>query len=357
MDSACTSHLFKSQEGFISLDSTPVAIHIAGGKTLMAKGRGTCRRKVVLPNGKEEMFTFHDALWVPELVYDLISTRRLDDLGYTITFSRGMGNVVDKAGKMVMFSELSKGLYCLAVPTEKCNACLSGVDLLHRRFGHVSTQYLQQWLSSKDKKTLSFCDACATMKSTRRPFKHSNNLKHNVKKPLDLVVSDLCGPFRVASLAGSRYFGTIIDIYSRFIFVFFVRNKDDVSSRLEDWYKYVRTQTGKVPKIFQSDGGGEYISGETRAVFIKAGSRYVTTAADSSNQNAVAERANRTLMESARAMMAQAGAYKSLWEEAVRYAAFLRNLTPHHSNDMSSPADIFPLLWMKSKSLAASVRV
>ena len=357
MDSACTSHMFWSEEGCINLVRERIPVFVAGGKKMWAVGRGTFRRTVLLPNGEKQVFVFRDALLVPDLEYDLISTRRLDEAGYSSTFANGAGVVSDPKGKIVMHAKLHKGLYCISVPVESCATCLSGVDLLHRRYGHASPKYLKQWLKKKDSQKLSFCDACAVMRSRRRPFKHSNNPKSTVKKPLDLCVSDLCGPFRTASTTGAKYFGTIIDIYSRFTFVFFLRTKDEVATHIQRWYAYIKTQTGKIPKVFQSDGGGEYISDDTRATFVKNGTRYTTTAASSSNQNAVAERQNRTLLESARTMMEQAGAYKSLWEEAIRYATFLRNLTPHHSLGMRAPVVLFPLQWMKNANLQASIRV
>jgi hypothetical protein len=112
-----------------------------------------------------------------------------------------------------------------------------------------------------------------------------------------------------------------------------------------------------VPKIFHSDNGGEYISDATRAVFLAAGTKVTTTSPDSGNQNAVSERMNRTLLESGKAMMVQAGAPLNLWEEAVRFAAFLRNLMPHASLNMQTPASQFPLSWMKHDSVRLSVKV
>ena len=87
----------------------------------------------------------------------------------------------------------------------------------------------------------------------------------------------------------------------------------------------VKTQLGSVPKNFHADNGTEYTAGETRAIFELAGTVFTTTSPDNPNMNAAAERMNRTLLESALAMMFQAGAPKSLWEEAVRYAVYLRN--------------------------------
>ena len=359
LDSGCSSHMFKDHKGFKNFTTRRIRVVAAGGRTLWAVGTGDCRRTICLPDGRTRSVLFKDALYVPELEYDLISTGKLDKQGYTIITKSGSTEVTDKDGHIVIHSVLRNGLYCIAVPIEvHCNS-LSSIDLLHRRFGHASPKYLHQWLKKNQTRRPSFCDACAVMRSHKRPFKHSNSPKSTVKKPLDLVVSDLCGPFRVASKSGSQYFGTIVDVCSRFVFVFFVRTKDEVSTRIRDWYKYIKTQTGKVPKAFQSDGGGEYVSDDTRGVFVENGTRYVTTAAASSNQNAIAERSIRTVKESGKAMMEQAGArnYKSLWEEAIRFAAFVRNLTPHSALDMRSPASLFPLGWMKAAGLHASIRV
>jgi hypothetical protein len=95
--------------------------------------------------------------------------------------------------------------------------------------------------------------------------------------------------------------------------------------------------------VFQTDGAAEYSSKEVKDMWAKEGTKQVVTAAYSSNQNAIAERINRTLLESARSMMYQAGAYLSLWEEAHRYAALVKNLLPHSSLNFVSPISKFPL--------------
>ena len=120
---------------------------------------------------------------------------------------------------------------------------------------------------------------------------------------------------------------------------------------------FIQNQTGITPKEFQTDGGGEYVGSETRAVFYKNGVKFTTTAPSSSNQNAIAERVNRTLLESARALMVQASAPKYLWEEAVAFAALCRNLTPHSALKFSAPADVLKLSFFKVKDLRERLRV
>ena len=73
--------------------------------------------------------------------------------------------------------------------------------------------------------------------------------------------------------------------------------------------------------------GGEYVSQEFETYLKSKGIRHELTVPHSPQQNRVAERMNRTLMESARSMLAHAGLPDSYWAEAVATAAYLRNRT------------------------------
>ena len=357
MDSAATSHMFKSRSGFTNFKSCFTSITLAGEGLIWAHGRGDCYRQVLLPDGSTSLFTFKDVLWVPELQNDLISTSKLIEDGYSQVFNEGLCEVLDSDKNVVMYALLGDKLYHLQKPGEKCSSCLEGIDLLHRRFGHASPPYVHQWMKKGERKKLSFCDACASSKSHRQPFKHEIKDRPNVRRPLDMVVSDLCGPFRVASSAGSRYFMTIVDVFSRFLFVAFLKTRDEVAEKLKAWLIFVKKQLGYPPKCFQSDGAAEYSSKEVKDMWAKEGTKQIVTAAYSSNQNAIAERINRTLLESGRSMMFQAGAYLSLWEEAYKYAALVKNLLPHSSIDFSSPISKFPLVWLQDANIHKRIRV
>ena len=357
VDSACTSHMFNSLDGCVHFEKCDVSITVAGGREIRAVGRGKYVRTFVNQDGSSCAFTFNNVLYVPCLTYDLVSTRQLDLEGYCTVFSNGEC-VISKHEGHHLYGKLDNGLYRLRAPFhEACASALSGIDLLHRRMGHASKEYLKKFLKKGERTTLSFCDACALTRAKRRPFRTTVTDKPHATRPLSLVVSDLCGPFRIASLQGFRYFMTLIDVYSIFIFVCFLRTKDAASTKIEQWFVMIKAQIGTVPTVFQSDGGGEYTGNDTRAVFHKNGTKFITTAAGSSNQNAIAERANRTLLESARAMMNVAGAPRYLWEEAVAYATVVRNLTPHSGIGFSSPGDVFPLSWFSVKRVLPYVKV
>ena len=78
----------------------------------------------------------------------------------------------------------------------------------------------------------------------------------------------------------------------------------------------------------RTDNGCEYLSGEFKEYLKSRGIRHELTVPYSPQQNGVAERMNRTLMESAQAMIAHAGLPNSYWGEAVATAAYVRNRMP-----------------------------
>lgn len=357
LDSGCTSHLFSSLEGFSSLQPCTIPITAAGGHVIHAEGRGDCQRAVKLPCGRTHVVNFKNSLYVPCLEYDLISTRRFDQEGCKTVFENNSGYVYDENGELLVYAALHQNLYCLLPLDEYVNAALPKIDLMHRRFGHLSPRYLTNWLDKTDSRKLSYCDACAAAKATRRPYRHQTKTRPQVRKPLDHVVCDVCGPFRTTSISGASYFAVLVDVFSRFIFVFFLRSKDEMATHISNWFTFIKTQTGKVPKLFQSDGGGEFTSGDTRAVFTLNGTKYVTTSPDSSNQNGIAERTIRSITEMARTLMDQADAPKYLWEEAVRYATLLKNITPHKATKMRTPMSRFPLAWYRSLPFKTGVRI
>ena len=100
----------------------------------------------------------------------------------------------------------------------------------HSILGHLSQKGLdllvkEGYLESKDIDTLEFCEDCVLGKAQKQSFKKG---KHTSKGTLDYVHSDLWGaPTVVPSLAEKQYFITFIDDYSRKVWIYFQRTKDD----------------------------------------------------------------------------------------------------------------------------------
>ena len=124
------------------------------------------------------------------------------------------------------------------------------------------------------------------------------------------------------SHGGSRYFITFTDDYSRYSMTYFLKKK---SEALEKFKETAENETGVKNKALRSDRGGGYLSQEFKDYFKQCGIRSESTAAYSPQQNGVAERLNRTLVEATRSMMHQSGLSHSFWAEAVSTATYVRN--------------------------------
>lgn len=117
---------------------------------------------------------------------------------------------------------------------------------------------------------------------------------------------------------------TFID-YSRWCEVYFIRNKSEVAQKFKEFIKFAEKQTGRKIKAVQSDNGKEYCNSTLDALFKEHGIRRRLTVPHTPEQNGVAERRNRTLVEAARCMIIQSGLPASFWAEAISTANYIRN--------------------------------
>src|ERR1700722_18946751 len=155
-----------------------------------------------------------------------------------------------------------------------------------------------------------------------------NAATHRALKPCDLIHSDVCGPMSVTSNGGARYFVTFIDDYSRFIVVNLMKSKAEVIQHFMTYRAWSENVTGNRIKILRSDNGGEFISKEFDSLLTKHGIARQTSPPYTPEHNGVAERANRTIVESARSMLHGAKLTLSYWGEAVMTAVYVRNRCP-----------------------------
>jgi transposase InsO family protein len=101
------------------------------------------------------------------------------------------------------------------------------------------------------------CRGCTLGKHAKVSFPSN---EHRSKVILDLVHSDVCGPMSVASITRSMYYVSFIDDFSRKTWIYFLKTKDEVFRRFQEFKALVKNQTGKKIKLLRSDSGGEYTS-------------------------------------------------------------------------------------------------
>ena len=140
--------------------------------------------------------------------------------------------------------------------------------------------------------------------------------------------SDLCGKMNEKSLSGAEYFLSFIDDKTRYVWVYFLKSKDQVFEKFLEWKTMVEKSTGRKLKAIRTDNGGEFTSKEFEAHLTTEGVRHEVTISKNPEQNGVAERMNRTLVETARSILVNANLPHRFWAEALSTATFLRNRSP-----------------------------
>ncbi|CAN6563085.1 unnamed protein product [Malus baccata var. baccata] len=214
---------------------------------------------------------------------------------------------------------------------------LQEVWLLHRRLGHASFGYLRHMLPSLfsgiNESDL-HCEVCILAKSHRASFPPSMNKR---ALPFELVHSDVWGPSPVVTSSGIKWFVTFVDDCTRMTWLYVLKNKSDVGMIFS---QMLRTQYFSVIKVLRSDNDGEYINRELSEFLCDQGILHETTCPYTPQQNGVAERKNRHILETARALLLGASVPKIFWPEAVTYAVYVINRMPSRVVNFRTPLQV-----------------
>ncbi|KAI0494867.1 hypothetical protein KFK09_025013 [Dendrobium nobile] len=250
-----------------------------------------------------------------------------------------------KTNQILLQGRCQRGLYPISTESAISSnphafaATTSSHQLWHRRLGHPSYQVLlklpppaNSGLQSASK-TFN-CTACELSKSHKLPFTTSSTRSLAV---LDLVHSDVWGPSPILSLFGYKYYVLFIDDFSRFTWLYPLKLKSDVPSVFSHFKAQVERQFNKQIKCFRTDGGGEYLSTAFQNFLAHCGIIHQVTCPYTPEQNGVAERKHRHIVEVTRTLLHDASLPQKFWVHAVQTAVFLINRLPSLSKKTSSP--------------------
>lgn len=225
--------------------------------------------------------------------------------------------------------------------------------LHHRRLGHLSFASLSHMYPSRFKscsRESLVCDACELAKHTRATYP-SRGLRST--QPFEVLHSDVWGPCEVHSISGHRWFVTFIDCYSRYTWLYLIKHKSHVFPVFRDLCALIQNQFGATIKTLRSDNGTEYVNHEFEQFLATNGIMHQTTCVHTPEQNGVAERKNRHLVEVARSLMFTMNVPKFLWVEAIKTATYLINRMPLRVLGHKTPAECL----LKSNDFVVSPKV
>jgi hypothetical protein len=175
-------------------------------------------------------------------------------------------------------------------------------------------------------------------KYARRPFPLS---EHRSKGVLDLIHSDVCGPMCVESVSGFKYFVLFIDYYSRKTWIYFLKAKDEVFDKFQEFKALVENQTGRKIHVLRFDDGCEYTSKEFVDYCAPTGIKKKLTVPYNPQQNGVVERKKRIVVGVAWAMIHDRGLPLFSWAGASHIVVYLQNMSPHTVLGKLTPEEVF----------------
>lgn len=347
VDSGATAHMCCDRSFFQALKpSSGVTITLADGNETAVQGIGSGRLFCYDDSGNQQEVILSDVFYVPDLESNLVSVGCLVNKGAEVTFGKSRGCVIQCGGVVAAVAQKVGGLYQLNTGAERSmNVVHHTKDCIHswhRKLGHRDPEAIQRVVREGLAKGVSIkkcdiyqtCECCAEGKIARKPFPRKTERQST--KVLDLIHTDICGPMNTVTPGGSRYFLTMIDDHSRYTVVYFLKRKSDAADVIKEYVTMVRNRFGRNPVAVRSDQGGEYKAKRLGQFYRANGIVPQYTAGYSPQQNGVAERKNRTLVEMARCMLLDAKLGHRYWAEAINAAVYLQNILPSRSVEKTS---------------------
>lgn len=358
IDSGASMHMTMREDWLENKTAPEVQeIVVANNSVIPVAAAGTVNIDVFV-NNIVSSIEIRNVQHVPNLSTNLLSVSQIVKNGHTVRFDNTTCKIFN-GKQLVATADLVDNMYKLNISVKNFALASSSVkqdsNLWHRRLGHLNFSDLNKLqnglvsgveFSNKDDET---CVPCIKGKQCRLPFK---NVGSRAAKTLELIHSDLCGPMETVSIGGARYFFTLIDDFSRKVFVYFLQSKTQVPEVFENFKIMVENQLGNRIKTLRTDNGTEYCNAHFDTILRKSGIRHQTSTPYTPQQNGLAERMNRTIVEKAKCMLFDAKLSKEFWAEATSTAVYLINRSPSKSIE-KAPEE----MWSGKKPNLSNLKV
>ncbi|GKC30914.1 ribonuclease H-like domain-containing protein [Tanacetum coccineum] len=330
-DSGCSRHMTGNKsfliyyqeinDGFVAFRGSP-----KGGKIT---GKGKIRA------GKLD---FEDVYFVKELKFNLFSTSQICDKKNNVLFTETECLVLSPDFKLLDESQVLlkiprlNNMYSFdlknVVPSGDftcliAKATIDESNLWHRRLGHINFKIMNKLVRGNLVRGLPLklfendhtCVACQKGKQHKASCKTKS--VSSICKSLQLLHMDLFGPVSVRSINRKSYCLVVTDDFIRFSWVFFLATNDVTPKILKNFITGIENQSDH------------------------KGIRREFSVARTLQQNGVAERKNRTIIEAAKTMLADSKLPTTFWAKAVNTACYVQNrvlvIKPHNK----TPYELF----------------
>jgi transposase InsO family protein len=318
------TNLDKSEGGMINTS--------CGMSTLRIEGKGTIKLKF-----KNDIITFHNVLLVPKITVNVLSLRHLILEQCQINFYVNHFSIL-KNNAPYLEGRYQHNLPVLELEPLSQHSHLSAAEMLHKSLGNVSYRRIRQKLGIPVKAP-EVCKTCAASKVTKASFKLRSS---SASKPLEELHLDLIGPISTASHLKHRYILTIVDANTRFVAAIPLVSKSDVYKALTYAIDVEAKRLGYYPSTLHSDQGTEFVNSSMERYCLDHVIKQRFSDEYTPQQNGLAERFNRTILESLRTLLMDSGFSFSLWNKILSTCTLTMNQIPAHRSK-KSPYKLFKM--------------
>ncbi|KAG7544170.1 Zinc finger CCHC-type [Arabidopsis thaliana x Arabidopsis arenosa] len=339
-DSGCSRHM----TGDSSVLST-FTEEASGKVTFGDGGKGRIRGKGNIEY--DDQPSLINVYYVEGLKANLISISQLCDDSLKVIFTRIDCKAVDENGNIVLCG-VHSGNNCYM--WKASDVCLSvsvyDLELWHKRLGHMNVQTLVKIVNAgvvrgvpklSDKLDV-VCSACNKGKQIK--VNHKKIPEIGSKKILELIHMDLMGPVQVESINGKKYIFVLVDDFSRYTWVHFLREKSEAVESFKILALQLQNEKENIIQI-RSDHGGEFQNEIFEKFCQSQGIRHQYSVPRTPQQNGVVERKNRTLQDMARTMIHGNNISEGFWAEAVSTACYIINRVYVKHGTKTTPYEIW----------------
>ncbi|KAJ9543906.1 hypothetical protein OSB04_023613 [Centaurea solstitialis] len=340
IDTGSSNHICNHLQGFTrrkTLRKDRSNLRVGEGTPLIAEAVGSY--SLSLPSGL--VLELNNCYYIPNMIKNVLSFDLLVDQGFYYKYSYKMISVF-KDNIFYFKATPVDGLYTVNLKdnnseiyhiSKRSKDIEDQTYLWHCRLGHINKKRVELllkggFLGNFDYKPFDNCESCLSGKMTKQPFNSENERATDL---LEIIHTDVCGPFSHVARGGYRYFITFTDDFSRYGYVYLMRHKSETFEKFKEYQNEVQNLLDKRIKFLRSDRGGEYLSDEFDNHLMECGIVSQLTPPYTPQMNGVSERRNRTLLDMVRTMMCHSSLPVSFWGHALETAAHILNRAPTKS--------------------------
>ncbi|MBW0495495.1 hypothetical protein O181_035210 [Austropuccinia psidii MF-1] len=311
--------MFNDKSLFTSLELCPPFVISTDdpASNLCSEGKGSVSLSI---SGK--LLSSKNCLYIPRISHSLIGMIQLLEESITIKKLTKERFKIIINRETTLYGQIINGL--MLVTHDAPKTLMSVGDVWH--------------LSNQVSRTLGLpplsntCKTCILGKLVLLPFLSSFE---KVNQPLECMHIDLVGPITPESNSGFLYFLTIVDQFTSFKLVRFLKKK--TFKEFVEWKTFSENFHSLKIKNHVSDKGGEFENKSFSTLAPPCSFVHLLAPTSTPEHNGFAECANRTILDKARCLLLTSSLPRSYLAEAVNTASFLSNIAPTPSRDNLSP--------------------